>query len=94
MLINEFVEHWCKLNETQGVVMHVMLAQNRVIGVARAIGGIEYCPLISFGRMPLNVIDGAGYYQLASKDGMKFFDPITEYYTDRQNYSGRASLSN
>lgn len=75
--IREFLAHWCApdLSHAQKVVTEAMIKQGRVIGVARAVGGVEYFPLVSFGRMQPNVIDRAGYYQLASSTGMKLFDP-------------------
>lgn len=75
--IREFLAHWCDpdLTDVQKVVTEAMIKQGRVIGVARAVGGVEYFPLVSFGRMQPNVIDRAGYYQLASSSGMRLFDP-------------------
>lgn len=86
--IESTVKYYCGyLTHEQEMVMLAMIKQNRVIGVARAIGGISYCPLVSFGKQQPNVIDGAGYYQLAAKDGMRLFDPISDYYNDRANSS-------
>ena len=75
--IERFLTHWCSpdLTPVQVTVTKAMVAQGRVIGVARAIGGIDFFPLVSFGAQQPNVIDRAGYYQLASSTGMRLFSP-------------------
>jgi len=74
--IRDFLAHWCSpdLTDVQKVVTEAMLKQGRVIGVARPLGGVDFFPLVSFGRMQPNVIDRAGYYQLASSSGMRLFE--------------------
>lgn len=73
--INKFVSFWCtKMTTAQLIVADTMISQNRVIGVAKSIGGIDFCPLVSFGKMQPCIIDGTGYYQLASKDSIKLLD--------------------
>lgn len=88
MTIEQFLTQWCSpgTTEAQRIVTDAMRRQGRVIGVARAIGGIDYFPLVSFGRMQPNVIDRAGHYQLASRESIRLIeDPITSCYTDRAN---------
>lgn len=81
--IKQFLAHWCApdLTEVQLIVTDAMIRQGRVIGVARAIGDTDFFPLVSFGRMQPNVIDRCGYYQLASRTGMRLFDPNEELST-------------
>lgn len=75
--IEQFLAHWCSpdLTEVQRIVTDAMIRQGRVIGVARPVGGVDYFPLVSFGRMQPNVIDRAGYYQLAASTGIRLFEP-------------------
>lgn len=78
--IKQFLAHWCApdLTDVQRIVTDAMIRQGRVIGVARPVGGVDFFPLVSFGCMQPNVIDRAGYYQLASRTGMRYFDPNEE----------------
>ena len=56
--------------------MGVMEGQGRLVGVAKAIGGVDVCPLVSFGRMGHNVIDRVGYYQKANTNSVRLFEEI------------------
>ena len=56
--------------------MGVMEGQGRLVGVGKAIGGVDVCPLVSFGDMGYNVIDGAGYYQKANSNSVRLFEEI------------------
>ncbi len=42
------------------------IKNNTFYGVGRAIGRTKYMPLVSMNGKAFNVIDGAGYYQIAS----------------------------
>ena len=75
--ILDFIETHCRsLNNTQRVIMGVMEGQGSLVGVGKAIGGSDVCPLISFGDMGYNVIDGAGYYQKANTNSVRLFEEI------------------
>ena len=67
----EFCEHWCgELEPNQKKMMEHKVKEGSFLGVGRPIGGMRFMPLVSIGKT-VNVIDGAGYYQLAAFDGRR-----------------------
>ena len=75
--IREFLETHCKsLNDKQRIISDVQEAAGRLVGVGRAIGGVDVCPLVSFGLMGYNVIDGEGYYQNVTQSSIRLFSEI------------------
>ena len=75
--IREFLETHCKsLNDKQRIISGVQEAAGRLVGVGRAIGGVDVCPLVSFGLLGYNVIDSAGYYQNVTRSSIRLFPEI------------------
>ena len=75
--IREYLETHCKsLNDTQRIISGVQEAAGRLVGVGKAIGGSDVCPLVSFGLMGYNVIDSAGYYQKANTNSVRLLEEI------------------
>ena len=75
--IREFLETHCKsLNDKQRIISDVQEAAGRLVGVGRAIGGVDVCPLVSFGLIGYNVIDSAGYYQNVTQSSIRLFSEI------------------
>lgn len=65
----EFCEHYCgELSGPQRMMLKHNIARGTFLGVGRAIGRTAFMPVISIGNQA-NVIDRAGYYQLADIDG-------------------------
>ena len=77
MIIKDFIAYDCPhLTHEQEIVSMAMEGQGRLIGVGKAIGGSDVCPLVSFGHMGYNVIDGAGYYQKANTNSVRLFEEL------------------
>lgn len=92
--LEQFLATWCSsdLTQVQRIVTDAMLKQGRVIGVARPIGGVDVFPLVSFGRMQPNVIDRAGYYQLAATTGMRLYCPDPDRQPARNRFDNEPKL--
>ncbi len=72
--IESFVRYYCGyLTKEQESVMLPLIKDGRVIGVAKAIGCIVLCPLVDFGKYPLNVINTDGYFHLIDPGSVKFY---------------------
>lgn len=69
--IINWCEKWCgDLTFNQKVILNCCITKNTFYGVGRGIGMVGFYPLV-INNNQLNIIDSAGYYQLASKEGIK-----------------------
>lgn len=69
--ITKYCEHWCgPLEKEQEKMLLFNIKKGLFLGVGRAQGRTKLMPLVLIGKT-VNVIDGAGYYQLAATDGRK-----------------------
>ena len=75
MTAEQFCVHWCgPLTDEQWAMVVHKVDRNEFLGVGRALGVMGYMPLVLVGKTP-NVIDKAGYYQLAAMDGRRGYVP-------------------
>lgn len=69
----EFCEYWGEsLEDIQRQMAEHHIRKGTFLGVGREIGRMCFWPLVEVGRR-LNVIDGAGHYQLAAIDGQRLY---------------------
>lgn len=67
----EFCEKWCgKLSDDQIILLKYNIGMGRFCGIGRGIGiGMpDFFPCVLI-KNEINIIDKAGYYQFASKEG-------------------------
>ena len=77
MTIRDFIAHHCPhLTHEQAIVSMAMKGQGRLVGVGKAIGDVDVCPLVCFGLLGYNVIDSAGYHQKANSNSVRLFEEI------------------
>jgi len=71
MTPEEFCIYYCgEMTERQKSLLKINIENDRFLGVGRALGRSVFRPLVCSGnQMSVNVIDGAGHYQLASLEG-------------------------
>jgi hypothetical protein len=72
----EFCEHWCgELTDVQRIVTECCIKKGQFLGVGRAVGRMVFMPLIQTRVLgaSMDVIDAAGYRQLASVDGTRAY---------------------
>ena len=73
MTIRDFIAHHCPhLTHEQEIVCGAMDGQRRLVGVAKTLGG-DMCPLVSFSRIGLSVVDSAGDYQIIDSSSILLF---------------------
>lgn len=74
----QFCKQWCgPLTNEQRVVLANKVECGEFLGVGRPCGGMQFMPMVLIGKTP-NVIDKAGYYQLAAIDGRRGYVPNDE----------------
>jgi hypothetical protein len=74
----EFCEQHCgALTPNQIVMLNHNLKIDKFLGVGRPLGGAGLMPLVQMGKHA-NVIDKAGYYQLAAIEGRRGYVPASE----------------
>ena len=71
----EFCKNWCgELTDSQKIILFHKVKRGEFLGVGRPIGSTRWMPMVLIGKSS-NVIDEAGYYQLASVEGRRGFTP-------------------
>ena len=74
----EFCEHWCgPLTPEQVAMVNHKVEKGEFLGVGRPIGSTQLMPLVLIGEKRVNVIDKAGYNQLASVEARRGFTEET-----------------
>ena len=75
------LEYFCgKLTHEQKVMTTYHDSKGQLLGIGRAVGRMVYMPLVTRDGKSCNVVDSAGYEQLASVDGRRDLENIIKTY--------------